>query len=85
MTEMEKMMAFHAMQTIKDSPDYMQNMNLVLMCSADKTGQTERLARILAEHKMPTDKIAPCILSILQDLLINLGSKDTDHVTGQSD
>lgn len=72
MTEMEKMMAFHAMQEIKESPEWMQDFNLVTICKLDKTGSFERIARILATHKMPTNEIVPCVMDIMQHLLVEM-------------
>ena len=71
MTEMEKMMAFHATQTMKEAPAWMQDYNLVMMCKQDPHGKVERFARILAEHKMPTNEIVPCMMDILQHLMFD--------------
>lgn len=72
MTEQEKMMSYHAMQTIKEAPEWSQEINLVLLCNADKSGRTERLARILADYGMDLKKIAPCIMAIMQDFLVDI-------------
>ena len=76
MTEMEKMMAFHAMQTIKEAPEWSQDMNLVLLCKMDSSGKMENLARILADHNMPTKEIVPCVMDILQSMLIGMNENE---------
>lgn len=83
MTELEKMMAFHAMQTIKEAPDWTQDFNLVTICKLDKTGRFERWARLFAKHKMPTNEIVPCIMDFFQDMLIDIGGEQ--NVIGQGD
>ena len=85
MTELEKMMAFHAMQTIKEALEWSQDMQLVLICKMDKTGRFERLARILASHNMPTKEIVPCVMDIFQDFLIECETEGEHNVIGQSD
>lgn len=72
MTEMEKMMAFHAMQEIKETPDWMQDFNLVMFCKLDKTGKFEQLARVLAKYHMPTNEIVPCVMELFQGILLNV-------------
>lgn len=71
MTELEKMMAFHVLQTFKEAPDWLQDANLVLICKMDKTGRFERLARILAAHKVPSNEVVPCVMDIMQEMLFN--------------
>lgn len=72
MTEMDKMMAFHAMQEIKEVPSWMQDKILVDLCKFDKSGRFEKIARVLAEHKMPTNEIVPCVMDIMQYLLVEM-------------
>lgn len=84
MTELEKMKAFHAMEEIKETPQWMQDFNLVMICRLDKSGRMERIARILASHKMPTNEIVPCLMEIMQDLLVEIEADGESHVTGQS-
>lgn len=69
MTEKEKMLAFHAMQSIKEFPEGLQDFNLVMICKMDKSGRFETMARILASHKMPTTEIVPCLMDIFQEML----------------
>ena len=71
MDEKEKMMAFHALQTIKEVPESLQEMNLFFICKMDPSGRFEKLSRILAEHKMPTTEIVPCLMDILQEVLLD--------------
>lgn len=84
MTDLEKMMAFHAMQNVKELPKGMQDFSLVMLCKMDKTGRFERWARIFAEHKMPTNEIVPCIMDFFQDMLIDYVGGD-ENVLGQGD
>lgn len=84
MTELEKMKAFHAMEEIKDAPQWMQDFNLVKLCEFDKTGRMERIARILASHKMPTNEIVPCLMEIMQDFLVDIEVDGESNVAGQS-
>ena len=89
MTELEKMMAFHAMQEIKETPDWMQDFNLVTICKLDKTGKFEQFARLLAKHKMPTNEIVPCVMELFQGILLDIDTDDkkgvADNVLGQGD
>jgi len=71
MTELEKMKVYHATQTIKEMPEWSSEMVLKILCNVDPSGRMERLARILAEYGMDVRKIVPCIMAIIQDLLIN--------------
>lgn len=72
MTELEKMKAYHAMQTIKETPDWLSEMVLKMLCNVDPSGRMERLARILADYGMDVRKIVPCIMAIMQDSLIDI-------------
>ena len=74
MTELEKMKAYHAMETIKETPEWLSEMTLKMLCNADQTGKIERLARILADYKMDVRKIIPCIMAIMQDTLLDIDS-----------
>lgn len=85
MTEFDKMMAFHAMQEIKESPEWMQDFNLVAICKLDKTGKFEKLARILATHNMPTKEIVPCVMELFQNLLCDTDIGGEQNVIGQGD
>lgn len=89
MTELEKMKAYHAMETIKETPDWLSEMVLKMLCNTEPTGKMERLARILAEYGMDVRKIVPCIMAIMQDSLIDiecdgksLGSENEHEVNG---
>lgn len=84
MTELEKMKAFHVMEEIKSSPQWTQDYNLVLLCRFDKSGRSEKIARILAAHKMPTNEIVPCLMDIMQDFLVDIEADGESNVTGQS-
>lgn len=75
MTERDKMMAFHAMQEIKEMPECFQDLNLVLLCKIDPTGKIETVSRILAEHKMPSTEIIPCLMDLFQEVLIDKEEK----------
>ena len=72
MTEQEKMKAYHSMETIKETPEWLNEMMLKILCNADQTGKMERLARILADYGMDVRKIVPCIMAIMQDSLIDI-------------
>ena len=72
MTELEKMKAYHAMETIKETPDWLSEMVLKMLCNTEPTGKMERLARILAEYGMDVRKIVPCIMAIMQDSLVDI-------------
>ena len=72
MTELEKMKAYHSMQVIKETPEWMCEMELKMLCDIDKSGKMERLARTLAEYGMNPKKIIPCIMAIMQDLLLDI-------------
>lgn len=72
MTEREKMNAYHSLQTIKEAPEWSNEVMLMLLCHADKTGKMERLARILADYGMDVRKIVPCIMTIMQDILVDI-------------
>ena len=72
MTELEKMKAYHAMETIKETPDWLSEMVLKMLCNTDPTGKMERLARILAEYGMDVRKIVPCMMAIMQDSLVDI-------------
>ena len=61
--------AYTAMETIKNAPEWSQNMNLILLCKTDKTGQIEAMARLLAKYEMPTEKIVPFIMDYLQSVV----------------
>lgn len=84
MTELEKMKVFHAMEEIKETPQWMQDFNLVVLCRTDKSGRMERIARILASHKMPTNEIVPCIMEIMQDFLVEIEADGESCVPEQS-
>ena len=84
MTELEKMKAYHIMEEIKNTPQWMQDFNLVKLCEFDKTGRSEKIARILAAHKMPTNEIVPCLMDIMQDFLVEIEADGESYVTGQS-
>lgn len=83
MTELEKMKCYHAMQTIKELPEWSHEMTLVMLCRVDQTGRMERLARILADYGMDIGKIVPCIMAIMQDMLVDMDcdgkSLDSEH------
>lgn len=83
MTELEKMKAYHAMETIKETPEWLNEMVLKMLCNTEPTGKMERLARILAEYGMDVRKIVPCIMAIMQDSLIDIEcdgkSLDSEH------
>lgn len=83
MTELEKMKTYHAMQTIKEMPEWSHEMTLVMLCNLDKSGRTEHIARILADYGMDVRKIVPCIMAIMQDSLIDIEcdgkSLDSEH------
>lgn len=53
-----------SMEFIRDCPEWMQNTNLVIACRSDASGTTEKLARMLADYGLPTEKILPCIMDI---------------------
>lgn len=82
MTELEKMQMFHATEEIKNTPPWMQDALLVMLCRSDESGYTERMARILAAHKMPTNEIVPCIMDIMQDYLVKPEADGESHVAG---
>ena len=84
MNEMDKMKAYHAMETIKEAPDYMRNIQLLILCKTDPSGRMERIARILANYGIDSKKIVPCIMDIMEDFMFNEGPGDED-VSGQSD
>ena len=69
MTDFEKGKIYAAMEQIKNSPPFMQDFNLIMICRLDPTGQFEKMARILADHKMPTEEIVPCIMEYFQDMI----------------
>ena len=69
MNDFEKGQAFQVMEQIKNSPDWMQDYNLIMICKLDPTGEFERFARLLARHNMPTKEIVPCIMEYFQDIL----------------
>lgn len=83
MTDLEKMKSYHAMQTIKEMPEWSQEITLVMLCNVDKSGRMERLARILADYGMDVRKIVPCLMAIMQDSLIDIEcdgkSLDSEH------
>lgn len=72
MTELEKMKAYHSMQVIKETPEWLCEMVLKTLCNADQTGKIERLARIFADYGMDVRKIIPCIMAIMQDTLVDI-------------
>lgn len=72
MTELEKMKAYHVMQTIKETPEWLSEMVLKMLCNMEPTGKMERLARILADYGMDVRKIVPCIMAIMQDSLVDI-------------
>lgn len=76
MTELEKMKSYHAMQTIKEMPEWSHEITLVMLCNVDPSGRMERLARILADYGMDVRKIVPCIMAIMQDSLIDIECDD---------
>lgn len=79
MTELEKMKTYHATEEIKNTPPWMQDALLVMICKSDESGYTERMARILAAHKMPTNEIVPCIMDIMQDYLVKEEASTDDN------
>lgn len=72
MTEPEKMKFYHQMQTIKEMPECLHEITLVTLCNIDQSGRMERLARILADYGMNVKKIVPCIMAIMQDMLVDI-------------
>ena len=84
MDKLDEMKAFHAMETIKEAPEFMQDMQLFLLCKIVPGGRMERVARILAKYGMESKKIVPCIMEVMEDFLINKETGE-DNVTGQSD
>jgi len=74
MTELEKTMAYQSMQTVKETPEWSREMTLIMLCKADQSGRMERLARILADYGMDVRKIVPCIMAIMQDMLLDIDS-----------
>lgn len=54
-----------AMEDLKNVPDWMQNMNLLMLCKMDQTGLMEPMARTLAQYDIPSEKIVPCIMDLM--------------------
>ena len=80
MDRIDEMKAFHAMETIKDAPEFMQDMQLMLLCKADPGGRFERISRILANYGMESQKIVPCLMEIMEDFLLHKDSGDNDVI-----
>lgn len=54
-----------AAETLKDAPEWMQNYNLLAICKTDKTGDIEKIARILASHGIRSEEVLPCIMELM--------------------
>lgn len=76
MTELEKMKSYHAIQTIKEMPECLHEITLIMLCNTDASGRMERIARILADYGMDVRKIVPCIMAIMQDMLVDIDCDD---------
>lgn len=84
MTELEKMTAYHSMQTIKETPEWARDATLIMLCKRDRSGQMERLVRTLAEYGLDVKKIVPCIMAIMQGMLLDIDSDDKSLYSEQT-
>lgn len=84
MTELEKMTAYHSMQTIKETPEWARDVTLIMLCKQDRSGKMERLARTLADYGMNPRKIVPCIMTIMQDMLLDIDGDDKSLYSEQT-
>ena len=55
-----------AADKIKSAPEFIQNLNLIMLCRLDPTGTIEPMARTLAEYDIPSQKIVPCIMDLMK-------------------
>ena len=86
MNEIDKILAFNAMETVKDIPPYLQPLSLLLALETDKTGIQAPLAQVLSKYGVPIVKILPCIADIMEVFMISDDSKDGEsNVPGQGD
>ena len=53
-----------ATETLKNQPEFMQNINLIMLCKLDPMGIMEPMARTLAEYGIASEKIVPCIMDL---------------------
>ena len=55
------------LESLKNQPDWLQNLNLVMVCKMDEArgGFFEKFARILAEYGVSTEKIMPCMMDLM--------------------
>lgn len=76
MTDDEKIKALNALRKVKDAPEWMQNLNLFILCKTDNTGFLEKHARILAKYGMESEKIVPCFIEIFEMIITSKESSD---------
>lgn len=56
------------LEYLKNCPDWMQNLNLVIACKIFETkddGLFEKTARLLAEYGVKPERIMPCMLDLM--------------------
>ena len=71
MNTIDKLKIYHDLETIKAAPDYMQNIQLLILCKTEPSGRMERIARILAGYGIETEKIVPCMVDLMEEFILN--------------
>lgn len=66
MEEEQKQQLLALIEPIKNSPEYLQPMNLMILCKSDPEygPRFEKVARILAEYGVPVEKVVPCMMDL---------------------
>ena len=86
MNDIDKILAYNAMETVKNIPPYLQPLSLLIALETDKTGIQAPLAKVLSDYGVPIVKILPCIADIMEVFMMSETPKDGEsNVPGQSD